>query len=260
MAWDPKTYLNFGDHRTRPAAELLARIDVNAPGRAVDLGCGPGNSTALLAARWPEAQITAIDNSREMLEAARGSGVRATWCEADVGTWTPDVPQDVVFSNATLQWIPNHHTLLPRLMNCVAPGGVFAMQVPRNFGEPAHQRILEVARGKSWAHKFEGVRNWHHVQSPEAYFGLLEPHAASIDIWETQYCQVLEGEDAVLGWMRGTGLRPFLAVLDEGERAEFLEDYRAALARAYPRRASGVTLFPFLRLFVVARGHGQRSG
>jgi trans-aconitate 2-methyltransferase len=143
-------------------------------------------------------------------------------------------------------------------MRGVAPGGVFAMQIPRNFTERCHTLIPEVAEGKSWASKFEGVRDWHHMLTPETYFDVLEPHAHAIDLWETCYYQVLEGDDAVLGWMRGTGLRPFLAVLNDSERAEFLEDYRAALTRAYPRRASGTTLYPFQRLFLVARAHGQR--
>ena len=256
MAWDPKTYMSFGAERTRPAGELLARVDVDTPERVADLGCGPGNSTALLAARWPHADISGIDSSPEMLAAARKSGVDAQWQKADVATWTPTEPCDVVFSNATLQWVPDHRTLLPRLMACVAPGGIFAMQVPRNFGEPCHTLIPEMAKGKSWAHKFEGVRDWHHVLAPEDYFDVLESHAAAIDVWETRYVQVLEGEDAVFQWMSGTGLRPFAAALDDGERAEFLEDYRAALARAYPRRDSGGTLYPFQRLFLVARARG----
>jgi trans-aconitate 2-methyltransferase len=256
MAWDPKTYLKFGAQRTRPAAELLARVDVETPERVADLGCGPGNSTALLAARWPQTDITGVDSSPEMLAAARKSGVDAVWCEADVATWSPGEPCDVIFSNATLQWVPDHRTLLPRLMECVAPGGMFAMQVPRNFGEPGHTLILDVAKGKNWAHKFDDVRNWHHVFDPEDYFDVLEPHAAAIDIWETRYVQVLEGEDAVFNWMSGTGLRPFAQALDDEERSEFLADYRAAVARAYPRRDSGVTLFPFQRLFLVARARG----
>ncbi len=256
MAWDPKTYLNFGAARTRPAAELLSRVPIEAPARVADLGCGPGNSTALLAARWPQARIDGVDNSREMLEAARGSGVPANWVEADVAGWAPGAPCDVVFSNATLQWIAGHRALLPRLMGYVAPGGALALQVPRNFDEPCHTLIREVACGRAWAQKFEGVRDWWHVLDPAQYYDLLEAQAAAIDIWETTYCQVLEGEDAVFQWMSGTGLRPFAAALDGAERAEFLELYRAAVARAYPRRASGATLYPFRRLFVVAQAKG----
>lgn len=253
MAWDPKTYLKFGDQRTRPAAELLARIDVEAPRRVADLGCGPGNSTALLAARWPGAALAGVDSSPEMLADARQSGVDANWILADVADWTPDKPQDVVFSNATLQWIADHKRLVPRLMACVAPGGALAVQVPVNFAEPCHTLIRAVAKGKAWEAKFETVRVWHHVLAPSEYFDVLEPHARAIDIWQTTYCQVLGGEDAVFEWMSGTGLRPFAAALEGAEREEFLNDYRAALRKAYPRRQSGVTLYPFQRLFIVAR-------
>ena len=161
MAWDPKTYLNFGAARTRPAAELLARVPIEAPARVADLGCGPGNSTALLAARWP----TRTDRGARQF--ARDAGRRRAnpastphWIRADVASWTPDAPCDVVFSNATLQWIADHRALLPRLMGSVAPGGALAVQVPRNFAEPCHTLIREVARGKAWAPKFEGVRDW----------------------------------------------------------------------------------------------------
>lgn len=253
MAWDPKTYLTFGAERTRPAAELLARVANEAPKRVADLGCGPGNSTALLAARWPDAAIEGIDNSREMLSDARNSGVHAQWVFSDIAEWPPRERYDVIFSNAALQWVPDHRALLPRLMGFLTPGGTFAMQVPRNFDEPCHTLIREVAAGKSWAKKFETVRDWWHVLAPEEYFGALEACAKAIDIWETRYAQVLTGEDAVFRWMSGTGLRPFAAALNEDERAEFLELYRAGVARAYPLRASGATLYPFRRLFLVAR-------
>ena len=258
MAWDPKTYLRFGAERTRPAGELLSRIEAGAPQRVADLGCGPGNSTALLAARWPRAKIEGIDSSREMLAEARASGVAAEWVEADVSQWSPAQRYDVLFSNATLQWVPDHRALLPRLMGFVAPGGALAVQVPRNFDEPCHTLIRTVAAGKSWEHKFEGVRDWWHVLAPKDYFDALEGHADGIDIWETRYVQVLTGEDAVFRWMSGTGVRPFAAALDKAERAEFLEIYREALARAYPMRDSGVTLYPFRRLFIVARA--RRNG
>jgi len=191
-----------------------------------------------------------------MLAEARKSGVNAQWVLADVSEWSPASGVDVMFSNATLQWVPGHRTLLPRLMGFVAPGGTLAVQVPRNFDEPCHTLIRDAAKGKSWAHKFEGVRDWWHVLAPKDYFDVMEAHAASLDIWETRYVQVLTGEDAVLRWMSGTGLRPFAAALNESERSEFLETYGAGLRKAYPMRASGVTLYPFRRLFVVARARG----
>lgn len=249
MAWDPDTYLTFGEERTRPARELLSRVPVDAPARVADLGCGPGNSTALLAARWPGASIDAVDSSREMLDTARASGLDARFVEADISTWKPEAQFDVVFTNATLQWIPDHATLLPRLCACVKPGGALAFQVPRNFDEPCHTLLKELAREQP---RLAAVRDWWNVLPPEAYYGVLEPVVRRVDIWETRYLQVLEGDDAVYRWMSGTGLRPFAAALDGAERDAFLAEYRARLSRAYPRRPGGGTLYPFQRLFAVA--------
>ncbi len=253
MAWDPGTYMKFGAERTRPAAELLARIEAEAPARVVDLGCGPGNSTALLAARWPHADLEGIDSSAEMLAGAKTAGVAARWIEADVAKWNPGAIFDVVFSNATLQWVPDHNALLPRLMASVKPGGIFAFQVPRNFADPCHTLIHDIAASGPWAGKLEGVRDWWNVLEPEAYFGILVRHASGIDIWETRYVQVLTGEDAVYRWMSGTGLRPYAAALEGAERDAFLAEYRRRVGVAYPMRESGVTLYPFRRLFCVAR-------
>jgi trans-aconitate 2-methyltransferase len=252
VTWDPKTYLAFGGERTRPAAELVARISVESPRRVADLGCGPGNSTALLAARWPDAEIDGIDNSPDMLVAARESGVRARWIEADVAGWRPDRNYDVIYSNATLQWVSNHETLLPHLVSFVAPGGVFAFQVPRNFGLPSHTIAQDLAKDARWADKLARVRDWWTVREPENYYGILEPLASKIDIWETCYLQTVEGNDAVYRWVLGTGLRPFVEALEGEEREAFLAEYSARAAQAYPQRASGITLFPFQRLFCVA--------
>jgi trans-aconitate 2-methyltransferase len=252
VAWDPKTYLKFGAERTRPAAELLARIAQEAPAKVVDLGCGPGNSTALLAARWPTADLEGVDNSPEMLEEAKRSGVAARWSEADIATWTPAARCDVIFSNATFQWLPDHKTLLPRLMSCLTERGAFAFQMPCNFKEPSHTLIRAVADNGPWAARLKNVRDWWSVLAPEAYFEILEHDSRAIDIWETCYVQVLDGEDAVYRWMSGTGLRPYANALEGGMREEFLAEYRRRLAAAYPRRASGATLFPFQRLFCVA--------
>lgn len=257
MAWNPETYLDFGSHRTRPAAELLARIDLPTPARVVDLGCGPGNSTALLAARWPQARVEGVDSSAEMLEAAAKTPSRAQWIQADINQWQPKAPYDVVFSNATLQWLQDHDTLIPRLLQATAPGGTFAAQLPRNFDAPCHTLIKDVARGEPWASRFDHVRDWWNVLEPPAYYNLLAPHATRIDIWETTYTQVLNGPDAVFRWMSGTGLRPFAAAIEGADRDTFLEKYRAALAHAYPQRPEGVTLYPFKRLFMVATRKGK---
>jgi trans-aconitate 2-methyltransferase len=252
MAWDPKIYLTFGGERTRAGADLLARVAVESPGHVADLGCGPGNSTALLAARWPQAQIDGIDNSSSMLAEARATPIPARWVEADVANWSPDTAYDVIYANATLQWVGGHERLLVRLVSHLAPGGVLAFQVPRNFHEPSHAIAQELAREPRWADRLVHARDWWNVLEPEAYYGLLEPLAQRIDIWETRYVQTLEGADAVYRWVQATGLRPYAEALDGEDREAFLAEYRARVARAYPRRASGVTLFPFQRLFCVA--------
>jgi trans-aconitate 2-methyltransferase len=252
MAWDPKTYLAFGAERTRPASDLLARIPVLKARRVADLGCGPGNSTALLRARWPEAEIDGIDASPEMLKDARASGVEARFVQADIAKWTPEAPYDVIYSNAALQWLGDHERLIPRLFSFVAEGGALAVQAPRNYDEVCQVLVREAVADARWAGQLKGVRDWWNGLAPERYYDLLAPHARSIDLWETRYFHVLEGEDAVFHWMMGTSLRPFAAALDSPLREEFLEDYRARLAAAYKPRPDGRTIHRFLRLFFVA--------
>jgi trans-aconitate 2-methyltransferase len=252
MAWDPKTYLDFSAERTRPAAELLARVKLEVPRKIADLGCGPGNSTELLARRWPDAELEGIDSSQEMLAEARRTSLRVRWTEADIAAWDPPARYDLIFSNATYQWVSDHAALLPRLASFLEPGGVFAFQVPRNFDEPCHTLIHEIAAHGPWSARFKNVREAH-VLSPEAYFEILEPIASRIDIWETRYLQILTGEDAVYRWMIGTGLRPFASALDGEMREAFLAEYRTRVAEIYVLRKDGVTLYPFQRLFCVAQ-------
>jgi trans-aconitate 2-methyltransferase len=251
MGWDPKTYLAFGAERTRPAADLLARVTLEQPRRVADLGCGPGNSTALLRARWPDAEIDAIDFAPQMLADARKSGVDARFIQADIAGWTPDEPYDVIYSNAALQWLGDHERLLPRLVSFVRPGGVLAVQVPRNFEEHCHVLIRRAVGDPRWSAELKDVRDWWNVLEPEAYFDLLRRSATSVDVWETRYFHVLEGEDPVFHWMMGTGLRPFAAALASPLKEAFLEHYRGLLAEAYPRRPGGQTIHRFLRLFFV---------
>jgi trans-aconitate 2-methyltransferase len=205
----------------------------------------------VLAARWPDAEIEGLESSTDMLAKARASEVRATWTQADVESWAPRTPFDVVFSNATLHWIADHRALLPRLMEHVAEGGVLAFQVPRNFNAPSHVLMREVAGAGPWAAKLANARQVN-VLSPERYFDILAPLTTALDVWETTYLHVLEGDDPVLSWVSGTGLRPFVQPLETTERDAFLAEYRTRLREAYPRRADGKTLFPFQRLFVVA--------
>ncbi|MBL6937569.1 MAG: trans-aconitate 2-methyltransferase [Alphaproteobacteria bacterium] len=252
MVWNPQTYLAFADERTRPAGELLARIPDEHPARVIDLGCGPGNSTALLAHRWPRAHLEGLDSSPQMLEQAHKSGVTAHWIEGDVAAWRAHEPYDVIYSNATYQWVGDHEHLLPRLMGFVKSGGTFAFQVPHNMDAPSHALMREVAAQGPWAGKLANVREIA-VLKAEAYYDVMRPHALGVDIWETEYLQVLHGEDAVYHWVSGTGLRPFVQALDGAEREGFIAAYKAKLNAAYPMRADGTTLFPFKRLFAVAR-------
>lgn len=252
MPWNPTTYLAFAGQRTRPAAELLARVKIKNPGRVIDLGCGPGNSTGLLAARWPNARLEGLDSSAAMLAEARASGVPATWLQADLTSWNPAEPYDVIFSNATLQWLARQEVQFPRLMGFVKPGGIFAFQVPVNFDAPSHRLMREAANDPRWREKLSSVREIQRGNA-EAYYDILNPDAASLDIWQTEYLQVLDGEDAVYRWVSGTGARPFIEALQGEEREAFIALYKAKLNMAYPRRADGITLFPFQRLFVVAQ-------
>jgi trans-aconitate 2-methyltransferase len=250
-SWNPALYLSFADQRSRPAAELLARIRLAAPDRVIDLGCGPGNSTALLAARWPKADLEGLDSSPAMLDEARASGFPARWTLADIARWTPDAPYDVIFSNATLQWLDDQPVLLPRLMGHLKPGGYLAFQVPANFNAPSHALMRDVADEPRWAARLKNVRGIV-PGSGRGYYDMLASHAASLDIWQTEYLHVLEGEDPVYRWVSATGLRPYLDALADSEREEFIARYKASLTRAYPQDADGKTLFPFQRLFVVA--------
>jgi trans-aconitate 2-methyltransferase len=258
MRWDPQQYLRFSDERGRPFTDLLARVPETAPGYVVDLGCGPGNLTATLADRWPDAEIVGVDSSAQMISQAHeefgdSPARRLSFVEADLRGWRPARPVDVLVSNATFQWVPWHLELLADLAGEVRPGGWFAFQVPGNFGEPSHTELAAVRDSPRWRDRFAGVavaRPW--VAEPADYLERLVPHAATVDVWETTYVQVLQGEDAVLQWMRGTGLRPVLSELDEAEQVEFLEEYGARLRAAYPQRAFG-TVLPYRRIFVVAQ-------
>jgi trans-aconitate 2-methyltransferase len=253
LTWQPERYLAFADERTRPAHDLLARVALVDAERIADLGCGPGNSTALLAQRWPNAAIIGIDSSPEMLVQARASGVQAIWVQADIAAWTPDRPLDLIYSNAALHWLDDHATLLPRLLNQVPETGVLAVQMPRNFAAPSHALLRETARSGPWADRLTGILDRKPVAAPEWYYELLAPQAQTLDIWETEYLHVLEGDDPVLSWTRGTALRPIRHALEAEQYDAFEAAYAARLRAAYPRRADGRTLFPFRRLFIVAR-------
>ena len=260
--WDPGQYHKFSDHRRRPAVELLARVPPTDPRLAVDLGCGSGELTRLIAERWPGAAVQGIDHSPDMLAQARGrdeagEAARVEWIEADIAVWSPPSPPGLVYANASLQWVDGHEALFPRLFRSLAPGGVLAVQMPRSREARSHRLMHEVLAGGpggaplgSEPLRQEIARRW--VLDPEEYFGLLAADATQLDVWTTEYLQVLEGEDPVLEWVSGTGLRPILNGLAGEERERFLARYRPALREAYPRRPDGTTLYPFARLFIVA--------
>ncbi|MBW4721751.1 trans-aconitate 2-methyltransferase [Saccharothrix obliqua] len=246
--WDPVAYLSFADHRSRPFHELVARIGAHSPRRVVDLGCGPGNLTRTLVARWPDAVVTAFDSSPEMVAAAREHGVDAR--VADVADWTPSDDTDVVVTNAVLQWVEGHPDLLRKWVGALPSGAWLGVQVPGNFDGPSHALTRELV-ASSWP-ELTGLMRVDPVLDAAGYADVLGD-AAEVDAWETTYLQRLTGPDAVLEWISGTALRPVRAALDDAAWAEFRAALAPRLRAAYPRRADGATWFPFRRIFAVAR-------
>jgi trans-aconitate 2-methyltransferase len=248
--WDQRQYLKFSGERTRAAQELLLRVFLEKPHRVVDLGCGPGNSTQLLTERWPHAEVLGVDNSPEMLARARADLPELTFLDADVARYRPDAPVDLLFANAVLHWVPDHATLLPELFACLAPGGALAFQVPNNFAQPSHRLMRELPG--PWSERVANVRSEPSVGTPALYYDLLAPLAEHVDIWQTSYEHVMDDASAIVEWVKGTGLRPYLDVLAAEERTPYLEAYTRAIDAAYPVRKDGKRLFTFPRLFVVA--------
>ncbi len=249
--WSPSQYRAYASERGRPVAELLARIDVDDPGLVVDLGCGPGERTADLVARWPGATVEGIDSSEQMIaEARRTPGVRFE--VGDITEWKPGRPVDVIFSNAALQWVPGHERLLPRWVDALAPGGRLAFGMPGNFEAPSHVILRELCRSPRWHDRLARTVRHDIVLEPADYLGLLGGLGCAVDAWETTYLQLLTGDDPVLEWIKGTALRPvFDALSAPGEREEFLAELAPLLREVYPPGPLG-TVFPFRRIFVIA--------
>jgi trans-aconitate 2-methyltransferase len=259
VTWDPTQYLKYADERRRPALDLIARIPLEAPTTIVDVGCGAGNVTSLLAERWPRTRVIGIDNSSAMLARARhavGGDPRFEWIEADAATWSPRARVDLIFSNAALHWVDDHAALFPRLFAMVAPGGALAVQMPANHAAPSHTLLAEVANSARWRDRLGTLLRPAPVAPAATYFSLLAPHAHEVDIWTTEYLHVLpaakEGEHPVVAWTRGTTLTPLLAALGVKAQRAFLDDYAASIAAAYPALGNGRVLFPFRRVFIVA--------
>jgi trans-aconitate 2-methyltransferase len=253
--WDAEQYLRFNDQRSRPCRELAARIDISAPGRVIDLGCGPGNSTTVLAERWPNSELTGFDSSQEMIAAARKGDPRRAWCVGDIAAWAAENEQtyDVVFSNAALQWVDDHAATFPRLLSRVVPGGALGIQMPGNYDAPAHTIMRKLAESPAWRDRFptHGVREWH-VHDLATYYDILAP-AAAVDIWQTEYLHVMPDAAAIVEWYKGTGLRPFLdALASDREKTDFLAQYLERIQEAYPTRRDGRVTFPFRRIFLIA--------
>ena len=256
-AWNPAQYHRFADARLRPAIDLLAQIGTQDPALVYDLGCGSGKTTILLARRWPQARVIGIDSSARMLESARKDYPGIEFVEGDLATWHAQAPADVIYSNAALQWLDNHPLQFARLFRQVKPGGTFAVQMPRNHDQPSHQAMIAAADAGPWAARLRPLLRPSPVSLPAAYHAMLAPAAEALDIWETTYLQVLEGENPVAEWTKGTALSPLLAALEGEQRQAFESAYRALVLKAYPPLSDGRTLFPFRRLFMVAeRSHG----
>src|SRR3979411_1675767 len=240
MVWNPQQYLKFSGHRLRPAVDLLMRIPDFPVCTVADLGAGAGNVTRLIKERWPDAIVTGVEGSVEMVAAGKKAAPEVEWLHQDLGSWHPSHRLDLIYSNAALHWLPDHAGLFPSLMKKLEPGGILAAQMPRNFAAPSHLLIP--------ANRFDGPRG----EAPAFYHGLLAPLSESIDIWETEYLQVLEGDNPVKEWTKGTWLTRYLDVLQGPDKAAFEAAYGERVAKAYPQNPAGQTLFPFRRLFMVA--------
>ena len=259
--WDPGLYMAFAGARTRPALDLMSRLDGDA-GHIVDLGCGPGHVTALLARRWPAVAVTGVDSSADMLAAARRDYAahdfpRLGWVQADIAAWRPEIPPDILFSNACLHWLPDHPALFARLLGMMAPGGRLAVQMPRNFDRPCHELAREAARQAGcMAELAAQLDRAEPVAEPAEYDRWLSPLCRDLDIWETDYLHVLPGDNPVALWGEGTWMRPLAAALGPEARRYFLDCWRGLIRRAYPPAPDGRTRFAFRRLFLIARLQG----
>ena len=250
--WSPQQYLKFADERTRPARDLLAQVPLVEPKLVYDLGCGPGNSTELLVERYPKAKVVGVDNSPAMLDKARVACPAAQYVEADLATWAPDATPDLLYSNATFQWVPDHVSVIARLAVRLQPRGALAVQMPDNLAEPSHRLMNEAAERGPWAAKLAKASAARDVlPPPQVYYDHLKPLFSKLDIWHTIYNHPVQGVAGIVEWLKSTGLRPYLNPLESEEQQAFLAAYQALLAEAYPEGPDGSVLLRFPRLFLV---------
>jgi trans-aconitate 2-methyltransferase len=253
MAWSASQYVKFEDERTRPPRDLLAQVPLEHITHGADLGCGPGNSTELLIERFGAAHISGLDSDDDMLAAARARLPYTTFAKADLATWRPEAPHDLFFANAVFQWLPDHIAIFERLIGHLKPGGVLAVQMPDNLGEPSHRAMADTAKDGPWAGRFaEAAGRRDALPPPSAYYDRLKPHASRVDIWHTIYNHPLADAAAIVEWVKGSGLRPYLDRAGTEHREGFLAAYTQRIEAAYPKLAGGGVLFRFPRLFIVA--------
>jgi trans-aconitate 2-methyltransferase len=252
--WSASQYLKFEDERTRAARDLLAQVPLTKIRKAVDMGCGPGNSTELIAARYPDAQVEGVDSSPDMLRQAGERLPNCTFAQADLKSWMPEPDTDLLYANAVFQWVPNHTAVLKRLLEALPQGGVLAVQMPDNLSEPSHALMQETAGDPRWAGKLlEAAARRDVLPTVDAYYDLFRPLTARLDIWHTIYNHPMAGADGIIEWLKGTGLRPFLDPLSAEEKPAFLDLYKSKLEKAYPARVDGKVILRFPRLFILAQ-------
>jgi trans-aconitate 2-methyltransferase len=250
--WSAPQYLKFEDERTRPPRDLLAQVPLQRPRIGVDLGCGPGNSTELLIERFPQSEIVGLDSSPDMLRKARERLPKCKFVETDIAAWTPDARTDLLFANAAFQWVPDHPRVLRRLLEALPAGGVLAVQMPDNTGEPANALQREVAASGPWAPALRAAVPRADLLPADAYYDLLKPVCAQLDIWHSVYNHVMATPQAIVEWFKGSSLQPYLSLLDAAAREQFLAVYTDRVAAAYKPRVDGKVLLKFPRLFIVA--------
>lgn len=258
-AWDPQQYNRFERQRDRAAIDLLSQLpDDLEPHEIWDIGCGTGQHAALLKRRWPDARVHGLDSSAAMLEQARGLPDDVDWVQGDLEAWKPAAPVDLILANASLQWAPDHAELFRRLTEALAPDGVLAVQMPMAWETRHHTLMRQTAADGPWSARLKGVDTIQPLLAAEAYYDAMADLCEEVDVWSTTYLHVLDGENAVLEWMKGTALRPYLTALceDPANRDAFLARLAQVLGEAFPRRPEGRTLLPFPRLFLLARRSG----